>query len=544
MGGIELPGLDCLPEGPRRDLVVALHALYRGAGKPATRKIAEEVKNGDYRGTASYQTVANMLNGESALRRWENLDAVVRVLACWQTPARNPDTEATRVLKLWNAAHGHADPDETAQGLASAPTATLPASGVVGAPADTAKPTQRESSEPPAVTGALPHSRGRSARRFLSQLEVRLRPHMGLWRLAAVVFVAVVACIAGISNDPRPTGGGVAGESFQITAAVNGNEPEAFAITSAHVLEFDSFRDGAGSGWRPLPGGGQYLGTPATVTDSTGRLEVFARTLNKTMVRFYQSAPGADAWHGPAPLGTEQFTSDPSVVDWPGHGLVVFARRAGGLLGIDAQAGTGLTASWSGWQAFGTIAIGQPVAVANHGDGHPEVFATASDGGSLVHAYNQGGGWEGWSALASGGAFTGVPAVDKDATGRVQVLVRTTTGSLESFWQEHPGYGAWQHAYPIGSGIVGDTELVAVGGQLEVFAEREGGSLGYSTQLQADSAAWSAWTSLPGKVGGVPAVVYASGRTDILASMGGSVCDIHSVGTSGWSSWHPLSGAS
>jgi hypothetical protein len=386
----------------------------------------------------------------------------------------------------------------------------------------------------------LPHSGRRSARQFLPRLGLRLWPSAGLWRLAAVVFVTVVAGIAGISTDPHPAGG-LASKSLQITAAVDGNEPEAFAVTSAHVLEFDSFRGGAGSGWRPLPGGGQYLGTPATVTDSTGRLEVFARTSNKTIVRFYQSAPGADSWHGPAPLGTEQFTSDPAAVNWPGHGLVVFARGTGALLGIDAQAGTALTASWSGWHPFGTIAIGQPVAVANHGDGHPEVFAIASAGGSLVHAYDQGNGWNGWSTLASGGAFVGVPAVDKDATGRVQVLVRTTSGSLESFWQEHPGYGAWNQAYPIGSGIVGDAELVAVDGQLEVFAEQAGGSLEYSTQLQADSAAWSAWTPLPGKVDGPPTVIYASGRTDILAIMGDSVCDIHSVGTSGWSNWRPLS---
>lgn len=543
MRRIELPELDRLPDGPHRELVLALRVLYQGAGNRSLRKIVGDVRaDDDYDDTVSYETVRTMLRGDS-LPRWEKLEPVVRVLALRHTPRLDPVAEAKRMQKLWHAAQGHTDLDETARDLANVPAAALPASGVIGVPVDPAGPTQWESNEPPAISGLLPHSRTRSARDVLPQLGMRLWSCAGLWRLAAVVFVTVVAGIAGASTDPHPTGS-VASESFQITAAVDGNEPVAFAVTSAHVLEFDSFRNGAGSGWRPLPGGGQYLGTPATVTDSTGQLEVFARTSNKTIVRFYQSAPGADAWHGPQPLGTEQFTSDPAVVNWPGHGLVVFARGTGGLLGIDSQAGTGLTASWSGWHPFGTIAIGQPVAVANHGDGHPEVFAIASGGGSLVHAYDQGNGWNGWSALASGGAFTGVPAVDKDATGRVEVLVRTTSGSLESFWQEHPGYGAWNQAYPIGSGIVGDAELVAVDGQLEVFAEHAGGSLEYSTQLQADSAAWSAWTSLPGKAGGVPAVVYASGRTDILASVGGNVCDIQSVSTSGWSNWRPLNGTS
>lgn len=388
----------------------------------------------------------------------------------------------------------------------------------------------------PDVPGAL----------MVPQVGMRLWSRAGRWRPTARASVAVAVCIAGVVTGLRLTGGDVAGEGLRVTAAVTGSEPEAFAITNAHVLEYDSFLNGAGSRWQPMPGGGRYLGAPATVTDSTGRLEVFARTVNGTIVRFYQSAaPGADSWDRPEPLGADQFTSDPSAVNWPGHGLMVFARRTGGLMGIDSQAGTGLTAPWTGWRTFGTIAVGQPVAVANYGDGHPEVFAIASDG-SLVHAYDQGSGWKGWSPLPLEGVFTGVPAVSKDVTGRVEVMARTTSGYLESTWQEYHGYGQWMTAPgPIGSGIAGDPELIAAGGgQLEVFAERVGGSLGYSTQLLADSAEWSAWASLPGRVGGVLAVVYASGRTDILASVGDSVCDLHSVGTSGWSGCRPLAGAS
>jgi len=515
MVGIEPAGLDRLPEGPGRDLVLALHALYRGAGKPSTRRIAEYVQNGEYRDTVSHETVAAMLHGDRGLPRWEKLEAVVSVLALWHIPPLDPVAEATRMQKSWHAAQG-----------------------------DPAGPVHCEFSEPPAVSGMLPHSGGRSARKFLGRLGMRSQSRTGRWRLAAAASVVVVVAIAGVITGLRLTGGGVAGEGFQITATVNGSQPAAFAVTDTYVLEYDWFRNGAGSGWQPLPGGGRYVGTPATVTDSAGRLEVFARTANKTIVRYYQSAPGTGSWKGPEPLGTGQFTSDPSAVNWPGHGLVLFARQADGLVGIDSQAGAGLTASWSGWHSLGTIAVGQPVAVANPGDGHPEVFAITSDGSSLVHAYNQGRGWKGWSSLAPGGAFTSIPAVGKDATGRVEVLVGTAAGYLESLWQEHPGYGSWNTAFlPIGSGIAGAPELTSVGGQLEVFAERTGGSLEYSTQLQANSAEWTAWEPLPGGVSGEPAVVYASGRTDILASVGGSVCDLYSVGTSGWSGWRPLSGA-
>jgi hypothetical protein len=521
MVGIEPPGLDRLPEGPGRDLVLALHGLYRGSGRPSTRRIARDIQLGDYRDTVSHETVAAMLRGDRGLPRWEKLEAVVSVLALQHTPPLDPVTETIRMQELWHAAHGHANPGGTAQDLAG--------------------PAQREFSEPPAVSGVLPRSRGRSARQFLPRPGLRSRT--GRWWLAAAALVAV--CIAGVSIGLGQAGAGVASEGFQITAAVNGSQPEAFAITRAGVLEYSLFRNGAGSGWQPLPGGGRYLSAPATVTDSAGRLEVFARTAGKTIVRYYQSAAGADSWDGPEKLGTGQFTGDPSVVNWPGHGLVVFARRTDGLMGIDSQAGTGPTASWSGWHSLGTIAVGQPVAVANSGDGHPEVFAIASDGGSLVHAYNQGRGWKGWNPMPQGGPFTGIPAVGKDATGRVEVFVGTATGNLQSFWQENPGYGAWNTAFPpVGPDIVGAPELISAGGQLEVFAERADGSLEYSTQLQADSADWSAWASLPGRVSGEPAVVYASGRTDILANVGGSVCDLYSVGTSDWSAWHPLSEAS
>lgn len=543
MVGIEPPGLDRLPEGPVRDLVLALHALYRGSGKPSTRRIASRVQNGDYRDTVSHETIAAMLHGDRGVPRWEKLEAVVSVLALLHTPPLDPTAEATRMQEFWHAAQGHANLDETARDIVRMPAAAPSAVGAIEAPADPAGPAQWEFNEPPAVFDVAPRATGRSARQFLPRLWMRLRSYGGRWRAAAVACVAVIACVAGIITGLRLTGG-AASQGLRITAAVTGNQPEVFAITTAHVLEYDSFRSGTGSGWQQMPGGGRYLGTPATVTDSTGRLEVFARTVTGTIVRFYQSAPGVGSWDRPERLGAERFTSNPSVANWTHRGLVVVARLADGLLGIDTQAGTGLTAPWSGWDTFGTTTIGQPAAVANHGDGHPEVFAVASGSGSLVHTYNQGNGWKPWHSLAAGAVFTGVPAVSEDATGRAVVFARTPTGSVEPFWQSHPGHGKWKHAYPIGSGIAGDLELLAVGGgQLELFAERGGGSLEYSTQVQANSAEWSAWTSLPGHVNGMPAVVYVAARTDIVASMGGGLCDIHSVGASGWSGCRPLSGA-
>lgn len=103
--GIKLPGEDRLPPGPARDLVVSLHALYRGAGLPGLRRIARAVTDGDFPDVVSHETVSDMLNGKS-VPRWSKLNCVVRQLAMWNTPPLDPDQTAVRFLSLWQAAEG------------------------------------------------------------------------------------------------------------------------------------------------------------------------------------------------------------------------------------------------------------------------------------------------------------------------------------------------------------------------------------------------------------------------------------------------------
>jgi hypothetical protein len=103
MVGIELPGEDRVPSGPARDLVVALHDLYRGAGRPGLRKIAEAVVyRDDFTDTVSHETVSDMLNGKG-IPRWSKLNCVVRQLAEMNTPPLDPSKTAKRFLHLWNA---------------------------------------------------------------------------------------------------------------------------------------------------------------------------------------------------------------------------------------------------------------------------------------------------------------------------------------------------------------------------------------------------------------------------------------------------------
>lgn len=105
MVGIELPAEDQLPAGPSRDLVVALHELYSGAGRPGLRSIATAIRRGDFRDTVSHEAISDMLKGKG-VPRFSKLECVVLQLAAWNTARPDPGETATRFLHLWRAATG------------------------------------------------------------------------------------------------------------------------------------------------------------------------------------------------------------------------------------------------------------------------------------------------------------------------------------------------------------------------------------------------------------------------------------------------------
>ncbi|MBC6449713.1 toll/interleukin-1 receptor domain-containing protein [Actinokineospora sp. HBU206404] len=97
---------DDLPRGPLRELTEALHELYRAAGTPGLRMIADTVTEDDrFRDTVSHQKVSAMLHG-SGMPKWSKLEPVVRVLAEWSTPQRSSSDEARRFKQLWDAVNG------------------------------------------------------------------------------------------------------------------------------------------------------------------------------------------------------------------------------------------------------------------------------------------------------------------------------------------------------------------------------------------------------------------------------------------------------
>lgn len=109
-----VPRLDQLPDGPLRNLVVALHELHREAGKPGVRVVSTAIKDrDDLRDTVSHETISAMLRG-TGLPRWIKVECVVRQLADWTVTRRDPDQEVRRFHRLWLEASDTPDQARTA----------------------------------------------------------------------------------------------------------------------------------------------------------------------------------------------------------------------------------------------------------------------------------------------------------------------------------------------------------------------------------------------------------------------------------------------
>ncbi|MFB7122326.1 pentapeptide repeat-containing protein [Kitasatospora sp. NPDC056273] len=111
MAGIVVPTSEKLPPGPRRDLVEALHGLYRGAGKPSLREISLGIKQRDeLPTTVSHDTASQLLHGV-AVPAWARVESMVRYLAGTAVGRQKPDPEdeVERFHRLWLAADD-ADP--------------------------------------------------------------------------------------------------------------------------------------------------------------------------------------------------------------------------------------------------------------------------------------------------------------------------------------------------------------------------------------------------------------------------------------------------
>lgn len=77
---MRMPSEADLPPGTKRDVVELLFELYRAARRPTLREISRKISDGDYRATASQETIRKMLHGTTVPANWETMEAVCSVL--------------------------------------------------------------------------------------------------------------------------------------------------------------------------------------------------------------------------------------------------------------------------------------------------------------------------------------------------------------------------------------------------------------------------------------------------------------------------------
>lgn len=101
---IVLPGVDRVPEGPKRELLVELHKLYHLADAPGLRGLSAEIADKLLlSATMNRDLLSKIFSG----KRWptvRQVDSLVRVLAEKSIHAVDVDSEAKRFRHLWMAA--------------------------------------------------------------------------------------------------------------------------------------------------------------------------------------------------------------------------------------------------------------------------------------------------------------------------------------------------------------------------------------------------------------------------------------------------------
>lgn len=89
---------------PTRDFVELLFHYYRLARRPTLRQMSDRIEKGNFRGTASTETIRRMLRGTTVPAHWETVETVLLVLC--DLADINPDAE-TEWDGVDGSAHDH-----------------------------------------------------------------------------------------------------------------------------------------------------------------------------------------------------------------------------------------------------------------------------------------------------------------------------------------------------------------------------------------------------------------------------------------------------
>lgn len=318
-----------------------------------------------------------------------------------------------------------------------------------------------------------------------------------------------------------------------------------FRLLSVPFACFFTLVLGAGSASAGLTNlGGEITGKPAAAKNTDGRIEVFARGVDNTVVHIVQTSAGAAQWSAWSSLGGT-IESDPAVgVNKDGR-LEVFGLGADNAIWHTTQLAAG-GAAWSAWSSLGGQGKDDPT-VGINADGRLEVFIHTTTN-SLWHVWqtSPGGAWSAGDEIA--GEADQAPFISRNSDGRLILFVGDSDG--KDWWtiQNTAGTDSWSPWWCLLGGTV-TAPVIGTNsdGRLQLFSVRSDNSVWTSAQTAAGGYNWTDWSPLGGSISGDVAVasngdgtlaVYGRGADNALWQTSQSA-----AGASTWSGWGSLGGA-
>jgi peptidoglycan/xylan/chitin deacetylase (PgdA/CDA1 family) len=269
--------------------------------------------------------------------------------------------------------------------------------------------------------------------------------------------------------------------------------------------------------------------SPATA-QANGTIDVLYKAADTTLGhRWYVPGPG---WQGPASMGTQAVTGEPSVItSVPGTVDTFWQGSDGGLWHQYATGG-----NWSKQRPLNMGTLGGPPKAVAQPDGSEDVFWRGTDN-HLWHAYYvPGSGWHGAQDL--GGALASDPAPVASSPGNVDVFWQGTDGRL---WHVYNSGGGWPAPVSLGMGPLGSGPAAVgqLGGSIDVFWRGSGNDNLWHAYYQPGSG-WHGAQDMGGDLSAsaVPAAPVTSrpGTVDVFwRGTDGQLWHVFTTASAAWS---------
>ncbi|WP_160164529.1 CHAP domain-containing protein [Pedosphaera parvula] len=234
---------------------------------------------------------------------------------------------------------------------------------------------------------------------------------------------------------------------------------------------------------------------------ANGVQDLFVIGTDGVLYHNYQTAPNS-GWAGFVSLGGS----------WQQDGDIAVGRENDGRVEVFVIGNTGNLyhnwetaangTSWNGWANIGgALAEQVRVAVGRNSDGRLEVFTLGTDG-VCYHEWettaNTPGTWSSWGSLGGLWKVDAKPFVGTDSNGALEVFLIGSTGNLYHNYQSGGGWSGWLSLTGSFTQNVRPCVGMNQSGKLEVFLTGPSADVQTATESAANSATWSAFSSLGG----------------------------------------------